>query len=265
MMTMRSFVPKTLVLLAWMSLAPISFAAAAETASLKAARDELQLQHFDKARAAAEQASKADPKDYRAYYYLAMAELGLGHQDLARAHVDKALALVPATARPSVEKLSGMITAQAAAASPAVIISCTFSGERRASYSAEPYVIAEKTDIMKIGAGTFQWWNEASSTWVGERCPPVANASDAWSINASCEFNERVLGYTYEAHELGADTVHTDAVQINRLTGAYTQTATQTYGPNQPKLPTLAGVTIKETRSGSCRATRDPAEAKPKF
>ena len=265
-MIMRSLVPKTLVLLvALMSLSPISLAGATETAGLKTARDELQLQHFDKARVAAEQASKADPKDYRAYYYLAMAELGLGHQDLARAHVDKALALVPAALRPGVEKLSGMITAQATAASPAVIISCTFSGERKASYSAEPYVIAEKTDIMKIGTGTFQWWNEASSTWVGERCPPVATASDAWSIKASCEFNERLIGYTYEARQLDADTVHTDAVQINRLTGAYTQTATQTYGPNQPKLPTLANVTIKETRSGTCRATRDPAEAKPKF
>ena len=246
-------------------LADPALAASAE-ASVKLARDELEQQHFDKGRAAAEQATAADSKDYRGFYYLAMAELGLGHQDLARTAVDKALTLAPASARSGVVKLSKMIGAASTAkanAAPAVVVSCTYMSTFSSSSNPKEDTPSEHSELFKIEGQSFSYWDEKLSLWKPFACPMKVN--EGWTVENSCEVNERTFGFNKKESDSQSDSAHSDTLLINRLTGASEWKSLSEYGAKQPKYPGLANTFFKITRIGSCRAARDPAEAKPKF
>ena len=75
------------------------------------AREQLQDDRFIEALATARDAVRANAKDYKGHYYVAMACMGMGQFDDAIAAVNRARELAPQNAKPAVEKLAGAITA----------------------------------------------------------------------------------------------------------------------------------------------------------
>lgn len=78
---------------------------------VKQAHQQLQDERFIEGLATARDAVRANAKDYKGHYYVAMASMGMGRFDDAEAAVNRALELAPQNARPAVEKLAGAINA----------------------------------------------------------------------------------------------------------------------------------------------------------
>ncbi len=237
--------------------------AAKADAPVKTARDELQSQRYEKARSAAEQAIKTDPQDYRGHYYLAMAELGLGHADLARTAVDKALNLAPASARPGVEKLAGMVGGTPASPA-AVFVSCNYSAVPKNGAGTDNSS-PELTVIYKIEPQSFYLWDERTSEWKARACG-VSRIDARWTGTQTCEYNERMFAYTLHAQPADADDHQYFEARINRLTGAFSYSEKSSYGAQQPEVyKNLANQTFESAFEGKCRAARDPSAAPSKF
>lgn len=77
--------------------------------SVDEARQLLTQGRFIEALAAAQDAQRADPQNYQAFYYVAMAQMGLRQYDAAEAGAAAALRLAPESARAAVEKLAETI------------------------------------------------------------------------------------------------------------------------------------------------------------
>ncbi len=226
--------------------------AAPADATVQKARDELQLQHYEQARAAAEQATKADPKDYRGHYYLAMAEVALGHAEAARAAVSKARQLAPDSAKAAVEKLAGMTKANEGSGSNA-------SGKETFIKCALQNVLKENAEtgfeIIKISETEISWWLKTEYRWVSYCKSSQAGEKRTCSMGEKIIRSERDQRNTTSASAM----LFRDAITIDRTTGIYDSAGTvvMDYGNGESK------EFMPLHYRGQCEVTSDPAASVP--
>jgi hypothetical protein len=83
--------------------------AADNTSQIAEAKQMLMSERYVEALAAAKDALRADPSDFRGEYYVAMALMGLGQLDEAETAAKRSLSMAPEISRASVQKLIGSI------------------------------------------------------------------------------------------------------------------------------------------------------------
>ncbi|TDM04896.1 MAG: hypothetical protein C4K60_20895 [Ideonella sp. MAG2] len=252
-------------------------------ASIAKARENVQSGNYAKALDEVRRARTLNSRDYRSYYYEAMAQLGLGQKTEARAAVQAAQERAPASAKEALQKLAqlttdaGPSTPAVAPPSTAIIVSCTFSGKQKKYYrnEEEEKEMPEKTQIFRIENGKFEYWNSDRNYWgnmaacsrsqtetqteklsdgrtkTTSRYPVKCNlTADLFSSESNSEFSFSSIGSSRDI------TRSLDRYTINRLTGAYTAETITSW---------TEGRDWTETYRGFCRAAKDPSITQPKF
>ena len=250
------------------------------------AREGVEKSSFAQALEAARRARALNPGDFRSYYYEAMAQLGVGNKAEARAAVKAAQERAPASAKDALQKLA-LMAAEQPFASPevtqqpkAVIVSCTYSGNKKSFHSSgqeEVAAIPEETKIFRLEDKSFQYWNSQFNTWSGiTACSRISESvttsdrrRDGRTITntewpGECRaapdrfYAKTINDYGQDRPDVIADiTKIIRSLSINRLTGVYLAEE-YTYWSDS-RLP------WKEEYSGVCRPAKDPSAANPKF
>ena len=274
----QAFVLTCLMASSWVAAQPADY-----NASIAEARDGVQNSQFAPALEAALLARKLNPKDYRSYYYEAMALLGLGNKAEARAAVKAAQELAPASAKDSLQKLAQMAAEPAAASSEpaqtskAVIVSCTFSGRGFAYHATKEEVkdFAETTEILRLEDRNFQIWSTKENRWLSyEICSrresetrtsrhqgvTLTTTQEPVECRATADrfYSKSVRKYKWDPPYAHSIREETSTLIINRLTGAYSLEK-QSFWLLEGSRP------WRDEYSGVCRPAKDPSAANPKF
>ena len=85
---------------------------------IRQSREQSQNDQFVEALASAQDAVRANAKDYKGYYYVAVAYLGMGSFNEAETAAASSLQLAPASFKPGVERLVDAIKTRRQLASP---------------------------------------------------------------------------------------------------------------------------------------------------
>jgi hypothetical protein len=231
--------------------------------SIAKARESIQKSQFTPALEAALQARKLNPKDFRSYYYEAMALLGQGKRDAALVAVQAAQERAPASAKPSLDKLAQMAAdtgpepaKETKPASSAVFVSCTYVE----TDLKDPPEVKERTSVYRLERGNFQTWKADDGEWDLNQCifaNTVVNAKVYSDIEHKCEVDEQRFKWSSEDLD-DKGWKDSRSWSISRMSGKYN--ASRIY------VKIKDGTRFGTTATGSCRPVKDPsADLKPKF